>query len=159
MCPWAQRPDTCGVPTPGEGPPPTPGPDLRILLAVGVAVLVIGGVALIAAGGGGGSGGGSQLVVERTVGPTGSPELLISVQGGAGRDPAVARRPGRVGLECLDRGSRVVLGSDEGWPFVDDGTTPLPHVHKPAPPQQLDAVVRCRLTGTSVPLEGAVKVR
>lgn len=146
------------MPANGEGVPPGSGLDLRILAAIAVAVLVIGGVALLAASGGG-SEGGSQLVVERTVGPTGAPEVLISVRGSAGKDPQVARRPGQVGVECLDRRDRVVLAGEEGWPFVDDGTTPLPHLHRPAPPEQLDTIVRCRLTGTTVKLEGSVEVR
>src|SRR5918994_5468183 len=101
----------------------------------------------------GGSGDTAKLVLQRAQSAgTGNPELLVSVE----RSINVAQTAGgnaRVGLECRDHTGGVALRAEHPWPFIDDGSTPLPHVHQPASTRELDQIRSCRITGTEVRLE------
>lgn len=129
------------------------------VFAVLLAVLG-GGVAVVAlAGGGENSDGGGRLTVERSVVPgTQQPELLVSVD--RRLNVADTAKDGRtVGLECLDGQDRKVLSARVEWPFLDEPNYPLPHTHQPASSQDLARIAKCRVTGTTVRLEGRMGLR
>ena len=129
------------------------------VFAVLLAVLG-GGVAVVGlAGGDENDRGGERLTVERSVVPgTRQPELLVSV------DPKLnvantAKNGRSVGLECLDGQRRRVLSARVEWPFIDEPNYPLPHAHQPASGQDLARIASCRVTGTTVRLEGRMRLR
>jgi hypothetical protein len=102
----------------------------------------------------------ATLAVEPARDPSsGADELLVSVQGSAAEDPGAASSGGAVGLECLDAAGKTTVAARHPWPFEDEPGYPLPHVHQPASPRQIEATVRCRLTGTRFPIEGGVRGR
>lgn len=129
------------------------------VFAVLLAVLG-GGVAVVALAGGGEAGDGSgQLTVERSVVPgTQQPELLVSVD--RKLNVADTAKDGRtVGLECLDGQDRKVLSARVEWPFIEEPNYPLPHTHQPTSSQDLARIASCRVTGTTVALEGRMRLR
>jgi hypothetical protein len=129
------------------------------VFAVLLAVLGCGVAVVALAGGGGDDSGGGRLTVERSVVPgTRQPELLVSVD----RDLNVAdtAKDGRtVGLRCVDGQNRKVLSARLEWPFIEEPNYPLPHAHQPASGQDLARVDSCRVTGTTVRLEGRMRLR
>jgi hypothetical protein len=124
-----------------------------LVLAALAACVAAAAVAIGVAASGGDEGGG--LLVERAQSPrTGQPELLVSVEEGD-NTPDKAGGRGAVTLQCFDSRGGTTLRAEHAWPFTNDGSTPLPHVHQPGPPEQIAATARCRLSGTG--LEGAVR--
>ena len=100
----------------------------------------------------------TTLLVERGQNPRGSgQELVVSVQGRANRDPSAASSSSEVGLVCVDAAGKTTVVARHRWPFLDEPGYPYPHVHQPVSPQQLEATVRCRLTDTQFPIDGAVR--
>jgi hypothetical protein len=126
----------------------------RIVLVAMIACLVLVSAAIALSRGG--SGDTAKLVLQRAQSAgTGNPELLVSVE----RSINVAQTAGgsaRVGLECRDQKGDVALRAEHPWPFIDDGSTPLPHVHQPASTRELDQIRSCRITGTEVRLEATL---
>ena len=129
------------------------------VFAVLLAVLGCGVAVVALAGGGEDDARDSRLTVERSVVPgTRQPELLVSVD----RDLNVAdtAKDGRtVGLHCVDGQNRKVLSARLEWPFIEEPNYPLPHAHQPASGQDLARVDSCRVTGTTVRLEGRMRLR
>jgi len=113
----------------------------------------------LAGGGDGDEGGGGRLTVERSVVPgTQQPELLVSVD--KELNVANTANDGRsVGLECVDGQRRKVLSARVEWPFIDEPNYPLPHTHQPVSSQDLARIASCRVTGTTVRLEGRMRLR
>ncbi len=122
---------------------------LLLMLCAGIGV-----VALAGTSGGDDTG---ELTLERYTVPGGAPELLVSVD----RDVNVPATAGgtTVGLVCDDgRGARV-LHSQVEWPFIEEEGFPRPHVHQAASDTELNRIATCRLTGTSIELEGRLGLR
>ena len=89
---------------------------------------------------------------------TQQPELLVSVD--SKLNVANTAENGRtVGLECVDGQNRKVLSARVEWPFIEEPNYPLPHTHQPASSQDLARIAECRLTGTTVRLEGRTRLR
>jgi hypothetical protein len=125
---------------------------LRILVLLLVtASAVTGWVALAGAGASNGSRS-AQLILERTVGRTGFPELLASV------DPGDGVRSPRIGdllqVRCADQAGSTVL--DGKGQLTDDGGSFLPHVHFAMTAAKLGAVATCVATGGDGVLRAAV---
>jgi hypothetical protein len=130
------------------------------VFAVLLAVLG-GGVAAVALGGGDDDdrAGGGRLTVERAVVPgTRQPELLVSVDKKL-NVPDTAKNGRTVGLHCVDGQGRKVLSARVEWPFLDEPNYPLPHAHQPTSSQDLARIASCRVTGTTVRLEGRMRLR
>jgi hypothetical protein len=123
--------------------------------------VLAGGVAVVALAGGGGDddGGGGRLTVERSVVPgTRQPELLVSVD--KKLNVTDTAKDGRsVGLRCVDAQGSQVLSARVDWPFIDEPNYPLPHAHQPVSGQDLARIDSCRVTGTTVRLEGRMRLR
>jgi len=45
------------------------------------------------------------------------------------------------------------------WPFIEEPNYPQPHTHQPASTQDLARIASCRVTGTTVRLEGRMRLR
>ena len=45
------------------------------------------------------------------------------------------------------------------WPFIEEPNYPLPHTHQPATDQEIARIAECRVTGTTVPLTGRMRLR
>lgn len=119
-----------------------------------------GGVAVVALAGGGEDGGdGGRLTVERSVVPgTQQPELLVSVP--RKLNVADTAENGRtVGLTCRDSRGRRVISARVTWPFLEEPNYAQPHTHQPASDQELARIAVCRVTGTTVPLEGRMRLQ
>ena len=127
------------------------------LLAALLAVLG-GGVAVVALAGGESEGGG-RLIVERTFVPgTKQPELLVSVERSA-NVAETAKNGVSVGLICRDGQGRSVLTARVDWPFIEEPGYPRPHQHQPASDKDLKRISSCRLTGTTAPFAGRMRLR
>ena len=138
--------------------PSTPARGRILAVLIGVLAAVILAVVLL----GGGSGGGdlpdtAALVVEEGEGPQGEPGLIVSLEDPGLNEPRTAENRASVKLECLDKGRGVLVSQDFPWPFSDDGGTGLPHVHQVVPPDGVAAIATCRLSGTAVKFEGALR--
>lgn len=119
--------------------------------------MLCGGIGVVALAGGSGGDETGELKLERYTVPGGAPELLVSIDPEV-NEPATARGE-TVGLECEDgRGARVLRAEVE-WPFIEEEGFPLPHIHQPATDRELNRIATCRLTGTSITLEGRLGLR
>ena len=98
-----------------------------------------------------------SLMVERWIGVSGTPELLISL--GEEDLNTVETTDGRraVRVECVDREGQVILDSEQEWPFVKEAGYEYPHAHQEATREALQRADRCRLRGTRVRLEAEVE--
>ena len=120
--------------------------------------VLAGGVAVVALAGGEGESSG-RLVVERAFVPgTKQPELLVSVERSA-NVADTAKNGVSVGLICRDGQGRSVLTARVDWPFVEEPGYPRPHQHQPASDKDLDRISSCRLTGTTAPFSGRMRLR
>ncbi len=127
------------------------------MLAALLAVLG-GGVAVVALAGGEGESGG-RLIVERAFMPgTKQPELLVSVERSA-NVAETAKNGVSVGLVCRDGQGRSVLTARVDWPFIEEPGYPRPHQHQPASDKDLERIASCRLTGTTAPFAGRMRLR
>ena len=102
------------------------------------------------------SGGSDQrrgLVVERSSGLRGEPELLISIDAENVRG---TRDDDAVQLRCVDGNGKMVVSGTHPWPFAPEPGYDLPHTHQPVPQEKLAQARRCRLLGTNKKLEAGV---
>jgi hypothetical protein len=127
-------------------------PRILVLLLV-TASAVAGWVALAGAGAGASNGPRpAQLILERTVGRSGFPELLASVDPGDGvRSPRIGDR---LQVHCTDPAGTALL--DGQGQLTDDGGSFLPHVHFAMTAAKLGAVAACVATGDGGVLRAAV---
>ena len=123
------------------------GPVLLIVL------LVVTPLAIWAATSGGSDNGGKPFFVERSVGLTGEPELLLTVD-----DPEVAVASGRSSVEvrCTDSAGKVIVEGTQPWPFPPEQGF-APHAHQPAPPDKVEQARRCEVLGTNKKLAADVQ--
>ena len=119
-----------------------------------IVFLVVTPLAIWAAtSGGSGDGGGEKFYVERSVGLTGEPELLVTVD-----DPEVQVTNGRdtVKVTCTDATGKVIVEGTQPWPFPPEAGY-APHAHQPAPADKVEQARRCAVTGTNKKLEADVR--
>lgn len=64
-----------------------------------------------------------------------------------------------VGLICRDGQGRSVLTARVAWPFIKEPGYPRPHQHQPASDKDLHRISSCRLTGTTAPFAGRMRLR
>jgi hypothetical protein len=121
-----------------------------------IATLIVAPLAIWAAtsAGGGGDGDEGPLLVERGVGVSGEPELILSV---TDEEVTVSGGKTSVRVECFDaRGDAIVRGT-QPWPFITEPGYPYPHAHQVVPADKIDLARRCRVLGTSKRLEAEVQ--
>ena len=118
-----------------------------------IAALVIIPLAIWAATSGGSGSNKRTFYVERSVGLTGAPELLVTVD-----DPAVEITNGRdtVEVECTDATGKSIVKSDQPWPFPLEQGYP-PHAHVGASSQEVEQARRCSVLGTNKRLAADVQ--
>jgi hypothetical protein len=119
-----------------------------------IVVLVVTPLAIWAATSGGSKdNSGKTFYVERSVGFTGEPELLITID-----DPAVEVEGDRtsVEVECTDATGKVIVKGTQPWPFPPEQGY-APHAHQPADADKVEQARRCRVIGTNKKLEADVQ--
>ena len=122
-------------------------PGLVILALIVVPVLVW------AATGGGGS---NQLRIDQGVNIYGSPEIVVNVPKKL-NTPAEANNATTVTLTCVDSGGGTVLQTQQPWPFIIEPGYPLPHIHQPVTPAQMQKIATCHVSGTKTKLQGPLR--
>jgi hypothetical protein len=101
-----------------------------------------------------------SLIVERGIGLTGAPELIVSLGEDDLNTLETTNGKRTVRLECLGREGQVVLDAKQKWPFtLKERGFDYPHAHQKASREQLQRADRCRLRGTRVRLEADVEGR
>lgn len=129
----------------------------RSMASIGLIAVVI-AIPLIAWAAVSGDGGSEQsLIVERWTDENGAPELLVSLIEPDLNTLETTNGARAVRLTCVDRDGQVLLDADQEWPFVVDAGLEYPHVHQAASPEDVQRTNRCRLGGTSIPLEADVQ--
>jgi hypothetical protein len=121
-----------------------------------IATLIVAPLAIWAAtsAGGGDDGADGPLLAERGVGVTGEPEIVLSI---TDQDVTVSGGRTAVRVECFDGRGKAIVRGTQPWPFITEAGFPYPHAHQPVPADEIDLVRRCRLIGTSKPLEAGVQ--
>jgi hypothetical protein len=118
-----------------------------------ILVLVAAPLVIWAATSGGSDGGKKGLIVERTVGLNGEPELVISIAGKV----EVTSGASNVRVECTDANGKVIVKGTQPWPFVEEPGYPYAHVHQTDSPEKIEGARRCRVLGTNTRLDAAVQ--
>jgi hypothetical protein len=121
------------------------------LLLIGL--LVITPLAIWAATSGGSGDDKPTFYVERSVGLTGEPELLITVDD---PDVQVTNARSTVEVECTDAAGKPIVKSTQPWPFPPEQGF-APHAHVAASPDEVEQARRCRVTGTNKKLVANVQ--
>ena len=119
-----------------------------------IVFLVVTPLAIWAATSGGSkSGGGDKFFVERSVGLTGEPELLLTID-----DPEVQVAGNRASVEvrCTDATGKVIVKSTQPWPFPPEQGY-APHAHQPAPADKVEQARTCEVLGTNKTLKADVQ--
>jgi hypothetical protein len=101
-------------------------------------------------------GSGDKLRIDQGVSVYGEPEIVVNVPQKL-NNPAEANNSTNVHLTCVDAGGSPVLGTDHDWPFINEPGYPLPHIHQPVTPAQMQRIANCRLEGTKTKLEGSLR--
>jgi hypothetical protein len=128
--------------------------DLRTIIpALAVLALIVVPILIWATTSGGS---GDELRIDEGVGITGSPEIVVNVPAQL-NTPAEANNATTVKLVCVDGSGKNVLETDQEWPFIEEPGYPLPHIHQPVTPQQLQELAKCRIEGTKTKLEGPLR--
>ena len=106
-----------------------------------------------ATSGGSGSNKDKTFIAERSVGLTGAPELLLTIN-----DPSVEVTNSRttVDIECEDAKGNVIVKGTQPWPFPPE-VGYAPHAHQAASSQEVEQARRCRVIGTNKKLEAPVQ--
>jgi hypothetical protein len=97
------------------------------------------------------------LIVERAIGPSGAPELLVSLGDEELNTLGMTNGATFVRVECVGRDGQVVVDGRHRWPFTGEVSFDSPHAHQPASRKQLRQADRCRLRGTHARLEADVE--
>ena len=118
-----------------------------------IAVLVITPLTIWAATSGGSGKEDNTFYVERSVGVSGEPELLVTVD-----DPGVEVEGTRTTVEvhCADATGKEIVKSTQPWPFQLEQGFP-PHAHVAASSDEVEQARRCSVTGTTKQLSAEVK--
>jgi len=114
--------------------------DLRHVAALAAGLMVA--LTLSACGGGKDEGPEpARMTVKQAAGPSGLPELLVTVTG----DARPGTKAGAVALVCMDGRGDIVTAGRYPWPLQTDGPGPGSHIHQPASSRELRRVARCKL--------------
>jgi hypothetical protein len=97
-----------------------------------------------------------KLRIDQGVSLTGEPEIVVNVPRTL-NTPAETNNSANVKLVCVDAGGDLVLSTDQDWPFIIEPGYPLPHIHQPVTPQQLQRIAKCHLEGTKTKLRGNLR--
>jgi hypothetical protein len=97
-----------------------------------------------------------NLRIDQGVSVYGEPEIVVNVPPKL-NTPAEANNSTNVRLTCVDGGGGKVLATDQGWPFINEPGYPLPHIHQPVTPAQMQKIAKCRIEGTRTKLEGNLR--
>ncbi len=118
-----------------------------------IAALVITPLAIWAATSGGSGKKDKTFYVERSVGLTGEPELLVTID-----DPKVDVSGTRTTVEvrCTDATGKAIVQSTQLWPFPLEQGYP-PHAHVAASSDDVEQARRCSVTGTNKQLSANVQ--
>jgi hypothetical protein len=136
----------------------------RVVLGAVVLVvaLAVGAVVVLVAGdseGGGDKPVRAQLTLQRSVRPdTGQAELLVSLPEERLNTLDTTGGETSVLLRCFDQPGAQTLRQQTEWPLLEEVGFP-PHIHQPVPPQVLDRIRGCRLTGNGINFAGRVTGR
>jgi hypothetical protein len=125
----------------------------RYAPVVVILVLVAAPLAIWAATSGGSDDERQGLIVERMLGLTGEPELVLSIAGNAPETAGAST----VEVVCTDVNGRSILKATQPWPFVEETGYPYPHVHQTASKEEVESARRCRVLGTNKRLEAPVQ--
>ena len=118
-----------------------------------IVMLVVTPLAIWAATSGGNKSGGDKFYVERSVGLTGEPELLLTID-----DPEVqvAGNAESVKVRCTDATGKVIVKGTQPWPFPPEQGY-APHAHQPAPADKVEQARACEVLGTNKTLKANVQ--
>jgi hypothetical protein len=120
-----------------------------------IVVLVVTPLAIWAATSGGSNDEGADpLIVERSVGLAGEPELIISL---GAQDAQVSSSSSTVQVKCEDGAGKTIIDATQPWPFVSEPGYDYAHVHQAADADKVEQARRCRVLGTNKKLEAEVK--
>jgi hypothetical protein len=119
-----------------------------------VVALVVTPLAIWAATSGGSKKNDDPLLVERSVGLQGEPELLLSL---TAKDVEVTNASSSVQVECKNATGKVIITSSQPWPFVSEPGYNLPHIHQAAESNEIEQARTCAVLGTNKKLEAQVK--
>jgi hypothetical protein len=119
-----------------------------------VVLLVVTPLAIWAATSGGSKKSDAPLLVERSVGLQGEPELLLSL---TAKDVEVTNTSSAVKVECKNATGKVIISSTQPWPFLAEPGYNLPHVHQAADSNEIEQARSCAVLGTNKKLEAQVK--
>jgi hypothetical protein len=97
------------------------------------------------------------LTVERFESVTGAPELLVSLGDDVLNTLEQTSGKSAVRVQCDGRDGKRILDAEQKWPFIKEKGSEFPHAHQAATPEQVQLADRCRVLGTSISLEAAVK--
>jgi len=122
-------------------------PTLAILALIVVPVLIWAATS---------GGSGDQLRIDQGVSVYGGPEIVVNVPKKL-NTPAEASNSTSVRLTCVDSGGGTVLATNWDWPFINEPGYPLPHIHQPVTPAQMQRIATCRIDGTKTKLEGPLR--
>lgn len=98
-----------------------------------------------------------RLIVERAINRDGARELIVSLTEKGLNTLETTKGKRLVRVECVGRDGKLVLAAEQRWPFPYERGYDYPHAHQAANREQLRRADRCRLRGTSVPLEAEVQ--
>ena len=106
-----------------------------------------------ATSGGSGSNKNKTFIAERSVGLTGAPELLLTIN-----DPDVEVTSNRttVKIECEDAKGNVIVSGTQPWPFPPEAGY-APHAHQAASSDEVEQARRCQVIGTNKHLDAPVQ--
>jgi hypothetical protein len=124
-----------------------------LLPGLAILALIVVPVLLWAASSGGS---GNKLRIDQGVNVYGSPEIVVNVPKKM-NFASEATTPNRVQLICVDSGGGTVLHTPQPWPFIIEPGYPLPHIHQPVTPAQMQKIATCRLEGTKSKFEGPLR--
>ena len=124
-----------------------------VLPGLAILALIVVPVLLWAASSGGS---GNQLRIDQGVNIYGSPEIVVNVPKKL-NSLTENNNANFAILTCVDSGGGTVLSDRQPWPFITEPGYPLPHIHQPVTPAQMQQIAKCRVQGTKMKLEGPLR--
>jgi hypothetical protein len=135
--------------------PPSTRAKLRLVAPIAFTIVIIAMPLIVWTASSGGDE--KRLFVERAIGLTGAPELIVSLGDDDLNTLETTNGKRAVRVECLGRRGQVVVNAKQRWPFIYEKGYEYPHVHQAASRDQVRRADRCRVRGTRVRLEADVE--
>ena len=101
-------------------------------------------------------GSGNQLRIDQGVNVYGSPEIVVNVPKKL-NTLSQNNNAKSVTLTCVDSGGGTVLSDRQPWPFILEPGYPLPHIHQPVTPAEMQRIATCRVQGSKLKLDGPLR--